>query len=79
MKLWVTEIRAIDPRTGGMKKWCGPNVPGINLIDAERYCQENGLGYCKVIGELIAEIPCKEGAYEPDFKNMVDYEATGLN
>lgn len=30
MKLWVTEIRAIDPIDGEIKTWAGPNVPGIS-------------------------------------------------
>lgn len=64
---------AIDPVTGELKRWCGPNVPGINEEDANRYCREN-LGFCRVIGELVAEIPCKPGTYEPDWGNMVDYE-----
>lgn len=80
MKLWCTEILAKDPFTGQIKKWCGPEVPGINHADAERYCQDNSLGYCKVVGELVAEIPCKEGSsYKPDFKNMIDYENTQNN
>lgn len=74
MRMWVTEIQAIDPSTGEFKKWCGPNVPGLNLADAELYCQNNGLGYCKVLGELTAEIYCKEGTIEPDWDKMVDYE-----
>lgn len=79
MRIWCTEIEAKDPFTGQLKKWCGPDVPGINVADAERYCQENGLGYCKIAGELVAEIPCKKGTYEPDFKNMIDYENTQNN
>jgi hypothetical protein len=69
--MWVTEILAFDPATGFMKKWCGPNVPGINHEDAERYCQQNELGYCQVLGELVAEIPCKEGTNEPDMGKIV--------
>jgi hypothetical protein len=79
IRLWVTEIKAIDPATGFMKKWCGPNVPGINYEDAEHYCQQNDLGYCAVLGELVAEIPCKEGTNEPDMNNMVDYEKINSN
>lgn len=79
MKKWATEIKAIDPKTGELKKWCGIEVPGINLEDAELYCQNNGLGYCKVIGELIAEIPCKDGTYEPDFESTIDYEQPTMN
>jgi hypothetical protein len=79
MKQWCTEIKAIDPIDGEMKKWCGPNVPGISQKDAERYCQINGLGYCNIVGELIAEIPCKKGTYEPDFENTIDYEQPTMN
>lgn len=78
MKLWVTEIRAIDPLTGELKTYGGPNVPGINQADAERYCREN-LGMCKVLGELVAEIPCKPGGYEPDWDNIIDYEKQSEN
>lgn len=57
MKQYVTEIRAIDPLTGDLKRWVGPNVPGESFEDAARYCQENGLGYCEVTGEFVGEIP----------------------
>jgi len=79
MKLYVTEIKAISPLDGEIKTYGGPNVPGISFADAQEYCENNGLGYCKVYGELVAEIPCKEGTYEPDFDNMVDYENVNLN
>lgn len=79
MKLWVTEIKAYDPYSNELKTYGGPNVPALTHGDAEDYCQDNGLGYCKVLGELIAEIPCKKGSYEPDFDNMIDYENPTLN
>lgn len=74
MKLWVTEIRAIDPVDGEMKTWAGPNVPGISWGFAEQYCQDNGLGYCKVIGQLIAEIPCKSNNPWDDLGDRIDYD-----
>jgi hypothetical protein len=74
MRMWVTEIKAIDPIDGIIKSWAGPNVPGMDHVDAVKYCQTNDLGYCNVLGELIAEIPCKGKTYEPDFEKMVDYE-----
>jgi hypothetical protein len=79
MTLYVTEIKAISPNTGELTTFLGPNVPGISEQDAQDYCENNGLGYCKVIGELIAEIPCKEGTYEPDWNKMIDYENERLN
>jgi len=74
MKIWTTEIKALSPIDGELHTYGGPNVPGINRKDAYRYCEENGLGYCRVDGELICEIPCVQGTHEPDFDNMIDYE-----
>lgn len=71
MNLYITEIKAKG------KTWCGPNVPGISAADAEAYCQNNGLGYCEVVGELVAEIPTVNG--NPDFNNEIDYENQNLN
>ena len=62
--IFTTSIKALDPLTGVMKTWCGPHVPGISFRDAERYCQENGLGYCKVTGILVAEIDAATGERE---------------
>lgn len=72
MKKWLTEIEALDGRTGEFKKWGGPNVPGLTAQDATEYCHDNGLGYCKVIGELIAEV-------DLDTSQITDYEQQQLN
>lgn len=69
---------ALDARTGQMKKWCGPEVEAPTAELAQQWCNENA-GHLKVIGELIAEIPCKKGSYEPDLENMVDYQNQQLN
>ena len=58
MKLFTTKIKAIDPRDGKLKIWLGPNVPGLSFEDAEMHCQQNRLGYCKVIGEIVKEVCC---------------------
>lgn len=79
MKLYVTSIEAICPTDGSLKSWGGPHVPGISFADAELYCQRNGLGYCKVEGILLSEIPCKDGSYEPDFTKEVLYGKVNLN
>lgn len=78
MKLWVTEIKALDPHTGEMKTWGGDEVEAPTHELAQAWCDQNK-GYLKVIGELVAEIPCKEGTYEADFDKMIDYENTQNN
>lgn len=73
MKLWCTEFKAICARTGELKEYVGENVPGLNMTDAQNWCYENR-GYLTVVGELVAEIPCKEGTYKPDWDKKMDYE-----
>jgi hypothetical protein len=56
MKKWVTEIRAVDPLTGKLKTYGGPYIEAATQEDAERFCQTHGLGYCRVVGQLVAEV-----------------------
>jgi len=78
MKTWLTEIKALNPHTKEMKTWDGGNIEALTFEKAQQWCDENK-GYLKVIGELVAEIPCKEGTNEPDFRNMIDYETIQNN
>lgn len=71
-KTYLTEIKAICPKTGVLKTYSGQNIKAITQKFAEEYCELNGLGYLKVIGELVAEI-------NYDLTNYIDYEKTSLN
>lgn len=66
MKTFVTTVSALCPKTGELKTYCGPHVPGISIEDAKNYCEQNGLGYCKVEGELVAVV-------EED-RTIIDYD-----
>lgn len=48
MKEFLTEIITID----GLR-WAGPIIKASSWKEAEEYCQNNGLGYCNVIGVII--------------------------
>jgi len=69
MKTFTTEILALDPRTGDMKKWAGPYIQAETFEDAERYCMNKGLGYCEVTGQLVAEVD-EETGIRIDFDNL---------
>ena len=79
MNLYTTEIIAICPTTGELLKWGGPRVPGISFKDAEDFCQRNGLGYCRVKGKLVADIPTTENTASPDWSQMKEYGNENLN
>lgn len=72
MKTWSTKIFAISPITGELKEYCGPNVKAPSKELARAYCDHSGIGYgyCHIGDELIAEIPCKKGGYDPDLDNI---------
>ena len=73
IRLWCTEFMAIRVSDGELVKYSGPNVPGINWVDAQNWCHENA-GHLVVIGELVEEVPCFESTYIPDFANAVNYQ-----
>ena len=73
MKVWLTEIIAKSAKTGELKIWAGENVEAPTFELAQEWC-DTYKGYLKVIGELVMEIPCKEGSYEPDWDNAIDYD-----
>ena len=77
--LFSTSIRAISPLTGELLLYSGQNIESISKECAREFCEQNGLGYLHIEDEVICEIPCKSGSFEPDFKNMVDYEIIKLN
>lgn len=58
--VWLTEIEAIDPSDGELKKWAGINVVADTIIKAREYLDKNGFGYCKIIGILELEIEIED-------------------
>lgn len=78
MRKWCTKIQALEAATGEMKTWDGGYVEAPTMELAQQWCDQNK-GYLKVVGELIAEIPCKKGTYEPDWDNMIDHDTISKN
>jgi hypothetical protein len=78
MRKWSTEIRAIDPRTGELCNWIGPTIDAPSWVLAQRYCDRNELGYCRVAGELIGEMPCNPDG-SPDFTRKIDFTLADKN
>jgi hypothetical protein len=56
MNTYITEIEAIDPTDGELKRWEGIKVESITPELAQQWCNTNGYGYCKVVGQLRFEI-----------------------
>lgn len=69
-RYYTTLIHAINPKNGNLVLFSGPYIIALSFEDAQRYCDENGLGYCKVDGMLEAVIPCKSNTFIPDWNNQ---------
>lgn len=59
MKTYITELQAIDPKDGELKKWGGDRIEADTIEEAEMVCQMEGKGYLKVLGELEIEIEAR--------------------
>lgn len=69
---FTTIIKALNPIINQLMTYSGPIVEGISFEDAQNYCENNGLGYCKVDGILISEIPITDDNI--DWDNRIDYD-----
>ena len=78
MKQWCTEFKAIDAKTSELRTWGGERVFAPTWELAQEWCYNNR-GYLTVIGEFVAEIPCKKDSYEPDWNKIYDYENQSKN
>jgi len=78
MKVWGTSIFAIHNITGELVEFAGENVEAPTKQLAIKWCKINA-GYLHVNDEIVMEIPCKAGTYEPDLNKAIDYEKTQQN
>ena len=50
--LFTTTIQAVNPHTKELCTFRGPNIESISFDLAQDWCDNNGMGYCKVDGIL---------------------------
>jgi len=82
MRTFSTYIKAINPNTGELCKFCGPNIQAPSKQWAREYCDNSGIGwgYLFIDDEIIETIPCKTGSdFEVDFSKRVDYYTARKN
>ena len=69
MKRFTTEIQAIDPVDGELKRWQGPNIEADSFEEAERICLEK-FGYLKVTGQFVQEIGWNSAMFATNIENQ---------
>lgn len=71
MNTYTTRIIAM--KDDSLLEFAGPHVQSISFAHAQAWCEENGLGYCTVDGQLLEIIPTKEDG-TPDYANAIKYD-----
>lgn len=59
MKIWLTEISAIDPLTGKMQRYSGPEIIAPSKLMAVAFVRDK-YPYCKVLGQITRVIKHKD-------------------
>lgn len=62
---FTTELLAIDPLDGDLKKWAGPYIEAVSWKHAEYICQNTERGYLRVTGMLDSEVDFDTGEKTP--------------
>lgn len=71
MKIWATQFKAIEYKTGDLKLYAGDKIEAPTLTLAQEWCNMYK-PYLEVVGELIMTIDAKTG-------EEVDYTLPQLN
>lgn len=69
IKIYVTQYKGINEH-GDLVTFAGNNIYAESIEEAERLAPETH----EVIGQLVCEIPCIEGTYDPDWSKRIDYD-----
>ena len=64
MRLWATEVTAIDPLSGEWKTWPGEPIAAETRVEAQLECRAQGRGYQRVVGEIAGEVFVADPLYD---------------
>lgn len=74
MKIWSTEMQVLNQQTKELHWVEGMKVKAFTKEKAQELLDKYDYHYLVLNDEIVAEIPCKEGTFEPDWNRMIDYE-----
>lgn len=60
MKHYLTQLQAMNPKTGELQRWAGPRILANDRKEAERILNSTGMGYCQIVGFLEDVISMEE-------------------
>lgn len=79
MPFFCTQMQVVNQETKELIWIDGMRIEAPNWDLAQEIIDKEDYNYLIITGQLVAEIPCKEGTCEPDWKNAIDYQKTSMN
>lgn len=79
MKLWHTQMQVLNQQTKELHWVEGMRVIAPTRQKAQDLLDKYNYHYLVLVGEIIAEIPCKPGTNEPEWNRMIDYDIIQQN
>lgn len=76
MFTFSTKIKAIDPSTGYLVVFAGPQIRSISKHHAQKWCNNNGFGYLEVDDIIVTSLEYNE---EGVVINKRDYDIIMYN
>lgn len=74
MKLWDTQMQVLNQETKELHWVEGMRVRPFTREKAQSILDKYDYHYLVLGDEIVAEIPCKPGTYDPDWNKIIDYE-----
>lgn len=79
MPFFCTQMQVVNQKTKELVWIDGMRIEAPNLELAQEIIDKDNYHYLIITGQLVKEIPCKKGSFEPDWKNAVDYDKLNQN
>ncbi|WP_312306218.1 hypothetical protein [Chryseobacterium sp.] len=79
MPFYCTQMQVVNQETKELVWVDGMRIEAPTWELAQEILDKDNYHYLKITGKLVAEIPCKKGSFEPDWKNAVDYDKLNQN
>lgn len=79
MKLWDTSMQVLNQQTKELMWVEGMRVKAFTREKAQEILDKYDYNYLVLGDEIVVEIPCKPGTYDPDWEKMIDHEVIQNN
>lgn len=79
MPFFCTKMEVVNQETKELVWIDGFRIEAPTRELAQEIIDNENYHYLIITGQLVKEIPCKKGSFEPDWNNAIDYDKLNQN